>query len=763
MKKFFNKLSLFNRYLILFFMLAFIPAITACLGLFFSHKELYKEIISSNQAAVNLTQVSLDTKIQEFSKVIALIEQEPTLTRNSLQTSRRTALASLEKIISQQDFLSNIIIKIRGTDYYYSADGAYFARDLKYQPFIIDLTKNNYSIEEWAETLETIRDLTYWPVNTYGHSPQYLYLFSPVHSNFQIKDSNTSRVMALLIKQEYIQELFRSSQTDMSENILLLNSDMELLSHLAPYVTEDSIRSLCDYLKTASTLESMFHLELEGFDNIFFIAQSRETGLYYVRFLPEDIAFQTIHRIETYTFLLLFFVIVLGVCLILVAMKNSYAPIRTLADWLRSNQLTTSENKDELSIFKQVFDDVIEENASLSQKVSESRQVLIDHFLTALIRGNFSTEETFLNACKNLGIDFNKKYFSVCSILLEKTPKEKESIADFDRILETIRQNLPDFLRVQVKDLLFAEKLLLVFCSDTSDSEAYYQAVNDIKTRLFLQNNLLSTIGVGSFYDSFEHVGKSYLESVNALDYRMIHGKNCLITPDMYNINQPELSYPTGELESLHTALNARNADNALAVIQRLYHYSKSQHCTLHAAKYICYDTFSILKKMPAFVKIGYVNTLSQNLNITHLTDFETIDDFFTALMDIVQKIMVPEDNEENETKNSIGPELVNYISTHCFSYDFQITGMAEHFHISPQYMRRLFKKHTGISLSDYIMDLKLEKAKQLLRDTDMTLQNIVVEIGNTDVSGYIRLFKQKTGMTPGQYRKANQIPADEK
>ena len=51
-------------------------------------------------------------------------------------------------------------------------------------------------------------------------------------------------------------------------------------------------------------------------------------------------------------------------------------------------------------------------------------------------------------------------------------------------------------------------------------------------------------------------------------------------------------------------------------------------------------------------------------------------------------------------------------------------------------------------------MNLKLEKAMQLLRDTDMNLQDIVVEIGNTDVSGFIRLFKQKTGMTPGQYRK---------
>ena len=271
-----------------------------------------------------------------------------------------------------------------------------------------------------------------------------------------------------------------------------------------------------------------------------------------------------------------------------------------------------------------------------------------------------------------------------------------------------------------------------------------------------MHNGLVTTIGIGSFYESFEHVGKSYLESVNALDYRLIHGKACLITPAMYNINFSEISYPTQDFELLYSALISRNMNTAVAIIQRLYHYAKSKHCTLHAAKYICYDTFSILKKMPAFVNIGYVNTLSQDLNITRLTNFETIDDFFSSLLNIVQNMTVSENAPNTASNNHIGQELVNYISTHCFSYDFHVAGMAEHFSISRQYLRKLFMDYTGMGISDYIMQLKLEKAMQLLRETDMTLQDIVVEIGNTDVSGFIRLFKQKTGMTPGQYRKNN-------
>ena len=475
MKKILTNLSLFNRYLILYLVTTFIPAITACFAIFFSHMELRKEVIRSNQASVQLIQQSLDTKLQELNNIIMAIEQDPALTKYSLGNAQINALSSLEKTTSLQDLLSNIIIKVRGSDRYYSANGAYNSNYLKYQPFMSNLNKNGYSIEEWEGMFETVSALTYWPVNAYRNSPDYLYLFSPVHSSFQYDNSN-SRAMVLLIKQKYIQDLFRSSQTNMNESILLLNSDMELLSQLAPHISETSIQKLCNQLRKASDLKNTLYIELDDVDNMVFISHSEKTGLYYVRFLPEDIAFQTIYRIQTYTFIVLFFVLIIGICLILLGMKNSYVPIKTLSNEIRSNRPTTSDSKDELSLFKQVFDDVIEENAALSQKVNASRHVLTDHLLTALIRGNFATEETFHNACKNLGINFNKKYFSVCSVLIEETSKKDDSI-DFNKILETIKEDLPEFLQVQIKDLLFAQKLLLIFCSDTCETEPYYKII----------------------------------------------------------------------------------------------------------------------------------------------------------------------------------------------------------------------------------------------------------------------------------------------
>lgn len=758
MRKVFNRLSLFGKYLLLYFITAFIPAILVSICLFSSYKTLRGEVVRSNQASVKLIQQALDAKLTDLSNVITQIEKSPSLTKYALSNSPRTSLSVLADLTDSQTFVSDIILKIRDNDCYYSSKGLYYERELSYLSYIKNLQKTGYDVEEWSHLLNTVSQPTYWPVNAYNSTPLYLYLFYPVQASLQYDGSSTSRTMVLLINQNYITELFRSSQTVMNEKILLFNSDCDLISGLAPNTSEETILEISRHLKeNASAKESVFYLNLDGKASMVLTSHSSLTGLYYVRFLPENSAFQSLNRIRFFIILVLILVLIVGICLILLGMKNSYVPIRTLADWIRFQTKAPADPavRDELSLFRQVFDDVIGENESLSRQIDESRHGLIDHLLTALICGNFATEETFRNACRNLHVDLQKKYFAVCSVLLEEHINLKDTLPDFENLLELIRRDLPDSICVYVKDLLFSGKMLMIFNSDSTDTEPFYQTVGDIKTRLYRESGLLTAIGVGTFCDSFKEVGKSYLESVNALDYRIIHGKDSLITPEIYHTNLPETGYPSEDLEKLHTAFLSYDIKAAAAAIQNLSDYTKSSSCSLHTAKYICYDAFAVLKKTPLFTNTGYMNSLSADLNITHLTGFETIDDFLESLLTIVQTLSGNSSENDTHADTLTIKELLDYIGANCFSYDFQITGMAQHFGISPQYMRKLFRKHTGVGISDYIANLKLERAMYLLRNTDLNLQDIVTEIGNTDVSGMIRLFKLKTGMTPGQYRKA--------
>ncbi len=743
MKRHALKSSLFRKYLLLYFLAVFLPAAIVSVVAGLSYRALKEEVIQSNQMSVRLIQKSLDVKLMEAQDLVTRLQEDPQVTQYALEHAPIQAIQSLRRHVQSQDLLQDVLLNVRGSRRLYSSQGAFSVEELQYHYPLEDL-----SSEEWYRILNEVKEPTFCSIA--GKRETYLFLFSPVYATFQY-NNDSPRIAAMIIRDGDIREFFRSSQTSNIENILLLDSGMNLLSAIDPPAAgTDTLDQIRAYLEAHPALSGYGSLELDGEANMLFVYHSRETGLYYVRLLPERLAFQDIRQIQLITLLVMAFVVLVGAGLIWMGMSRGYKPIRDLAVSVRARLPENYEGENELLLLRQAFDDILETNQFLSSNAGNSRRAIKDHFLTSLIKGSFVSEDLFRNTCKNLGIAFSGSQFLVCSLLIEKSGEQP----DFEKLLETIRRQLPEGFQVQIKDLLFAGRLLLVMCSDCTDFAAYRQVLQDLKEGLFREEGLLVSIGMGNFYGSYDQIGKSYLESVNALDYRMIYGKDCVITPDMLHTSPTDFSYPYQEFETLQAALQSRKPDAVEEAVQQISSFIKSSGCSLHTAKYICYDALAVLKKTLFLLDAAYVRQLSHSLDITQLVSFNTIDEFFVTLADICRKALHQEAGEEDIVGPNVEQQMVAYIHENCFSYHFQVNSMAEHFAISPQYMRKLFKNHTGLSISSYVMDLKLERAMQLLRESNLNLNEIVEAIGNVDVSGFIRLFKQRTGMTPGQYRK---------
>lgn len=74
---------------------------------------------------------------------------------------------------------------------------------------------------------------------------------------------------------------------------------------------------------------------------------------------------------------------------------------------------------------------------------------------------------------------------------------------------------------------------------------------------------------------------------------------------------------------------------------------------------------------------------------------------------------------------------------------------------ISKYYLSREFKKYTDFSPNDYLISLRINRAKSLLVNTDLTVTQIAHEVGIHNINNFINLFKKKVRMTPIQYRKS--------
>lgn len=94
----------------------------------------------------------------------------------------------------------------------------------------------------------------------------------------------------------------------------------------------------------------------------------------------------------------------------------------------------------------------------------------------------------------------------------------------------------------------------------------------------------------------------------------------------------------------------------------------------------------------------------------------------------------------------------IDYIYVHI-KERITIEGLAEYTELSVSYLSRLFKKETGVSVSDYVREKKIEKAQHLLKYCDYSLVEIANYLSFSSQSHFIQLFKDFTGMTPKKYR----------
>lgn len=111
--------------------------------------------------------------------------------------------------------------------------------------------------------------------------------------------------------------------------------------------------------------------------------------------------------------------------------------------------------------------------------------------------------------------------------------------------------------------------------------------------------------------------------------------------------------------------------------------------------------------------------------------------------------------NTHKGTNILLQPSL-NYIRNHL-NEKITLNKLADLCHISPSYYSKLFASLNIGSLSTYVNHLKIEKAKEFLCDTNLSISSIANDLGYRDSSYFIKLFRLETGQTPTSYRTLNQ------
>ncbi len=157
------------------------------------------------------------------------------------------------------------------------------------------------------------------------------------------------------------------------------------------------------------------------------------------------------------------------------------------------------------------------------------------------------------------------------------------------------------------------------------------------------------------------------------------------------------------------------------------------------------------------YAEFSYAQKAVQKHAFDYLLKPIKVEDINRVLGNLVKEAADPEGDEEPESAPSserMIDKVILEIRSH-YMEDIQLTGLAEKYNISTGRLSGMIKEELQITFSDYISQLRIQRAKELLADESMSIQEIAEMVGYNDYFYFTKVFKKVQGISPSKYRKS--------
>jgi two-component system response regulator YesN len=181
----------------------------------------------------------------------------------------------------------------------------------------------------------------------------------------------------------------------------------------------------------------------------------------------------------------------------------------------------------------------------------------------------------------------------------------------------------------------------------------------------------------------------------------------------------------------------------------------------LAAGKYIDPYTLKKFFSEVCYYLIHKLNELkldSEEVNKKKFTYFKNLETthHYHGLLQIFRTILLEIEALATARKESCSPlirRIIDYIKQN-YAADISLNSVAERFHMNKSYLCQLFKQQTGENFNDYLVAIRIEKAKELLREPGHNVYTVGNRVGYFNPSYFGQVFKNAVGMTPSEYGK---------
>ena len=397
------------------------------------------------------------------------------------------------------------------------------------------------------------------------------------------------------------------------------------------------------------------------------------------------------------------------------------------------------------------------EKEKLEKEVSESRQIIRRDFLRTIIE---QEESGAITEDEEIPVDLTGDVFRAIDIKLDETEpgtatrREEKVIAD--KVTSIVERNLEtcaDEILCCEKDALHIYGLFNYRSEHSKEIRSCISEIlSEIKTYLMRFEQYEVTIGIGSERRQFAETRISIREANRAVQSRIGIGCGRLIYSDTLKISTPYASPVKAAAEELAAVFENSRAEQAAETVKRLF----DEYAALPEPDWSgCYEIASELTDLLcAHMDDGSGASSKKRkelmLHLQHMNTVEHLRDYLAGEYRTCLTLM-----REAAASESARPVRIAkaFVDEH-YAEKITLEDLAELVDLNPVYFSVLFKKETDTNFSSYLTSVRMEKAKELLRNSNETIAAIGERVGYKDSRHFSQTFTKTVGVKPALYRR---------
>ena len=386
----------------------------------------------------------------------------------------------------------------------------------------------------------------------------------------------------------------------------------------------------------------------------------------------------------------------------------------------------------------------------------EKKEYLKTAFLNDLMIGALDAEAVIENASK-LNIDIIAPFYSVL-VLEADVPSECKSryseLIKIDSIIRQLNDNNSDI--ISFKRSIKEHVLLVKGLTKSETGNTSYQIGAGLKAEVEDKTACVVSINIGGVKERVIGIVESYREAVQTKSYSFIFGENKIIGIEdtkLAGLGSPDIM--PFERELLEKYLKQGRIEELDDFIEKQMNLLEKMNKSAFVFAFIY---FNVLFEVSSFISEleGYPSYILGD-HYKDVPDFQgwvgKTDCFRSRIKNIITETVEFRDEKKMSRYSSVILKAKKYIEEKYSRSDLSLDNVAGEVNLSASHFSTVFSQESGSTFIEYLTNIRVGKAKEMLLTTNMKSSEIAFAVGYNDSHYFCHIFKKVTGLSPGQFR----------